>query len=114
MCPHDDVTINCTTYTGNLLWISPNDIATPSVYYAVFSTKLPYTLGTFNITGATSNGDIRSSIVTLYNVMIGQNNTGIECLDGIFGNENTKTVSAAIIISGILGCTLTLIVFMLR
>ena len=100
MCPHDNVTITCTTYTGELTWINPNDLSVLPATYNVFSTNLPYPLGIFTITDASSNEDMRSSTVTLNNIMVIRNNTGIECLDGSFGNANTKTANISIIITG--------------
>ena len=95
VCPHDNVTINCTTYTsGDLVWDSSG--AQPSAY-SVFSTQLPYTLGVFIITDATENDEMCSSVVTLYNITIEQNNTYIECWSSVHLPriivDNTITIS---------------------
>ena len=95
VCPHDDVIINCTTYTsGDLVWDSSG--AQPSAY-SVFSTQLPYTLGVFIITDATENDEMHSSVVTLYNITIEQNNTYIECWSSVYPPriivDNTITIS---------------------
>ena len=96
LCLHDNVTINCTTYTsGDLVWYNPGkDLAA----YSLFSNDLPYSLGVFSITDATSNGNMRSSIIILSNVMIDQNGTCIECWTRLMTPH--IILSTAIIISG--------------
>ena len=96
VCPHDNVTINCTTYTsGNLIWNIPTVISTA---YDQFSMKLPFILGVFNVTDAFKSDNMRSSLVTLYNIMIDQNNTYIECWSSYSFHD--MMVNNTIIISG--------------
>ena len=96
VCPRDNVIINCTTYTsGDLVWDNPD--VQPSAY-SVFSTQLPYSLGVFIITDATENDKMRSSVVTLYNIAIEQNNTYIECWNKLYPPR--IIVDNTIIISG--------------
>ena len=96
VCPHDNVTINCTTYTsGNLIWNIPTVISSA---YDQFSMKLPFILGVFNVTDASKSDNMRSSLVILYNIMIDQNNTYIECWSSY---DNLRMiVDNTIIISG--------------
>ena len=99
VCPHDNVAINCTTYTsGELIWNNPAH-GQPSVLYEEYSDNLPYSLGVFNITNAIKSGKMRSSVVTLYNIMIDQNNTYIECWNSV-NPVSRITVSSTIIILG--------------
>ena len=103
MCPHDNVVINCTTYINDeyddLIWNN----GMSSVTYSQYSNNLPYPLGVFNITDATKSGKMHSSVVTLYNIMIDQNNTYIECWDSILVVSRI-VVSSTIIISGEVPC----------
>ena len=102
VCPHDNVAISCTTYTsGDLLWYNPAS-GLPSIAYSIYSINLPYQLGVFDITDATESGKMRSSVVTLYNIMIDQNNTYIECWNS--GFVSRITVNSNIIISGEVPC----------
>ena len=110
VCPHDNVAINCTTYNSDdLIWYNPAP-GLPPVTYSLYSTNLPYILGVFNITDATKNGKMRSSVVTLYNIMIDDNTYYIECWSG-YGNDR-MIVNKTTIISGIANnATNTLMIF---
>ena len=97
VCPHDNVIINCTTYTtGDLVWNNP---AKTLATYSLFYNNLPYPLGVFSITDVTSNDVtlVYSSVVTLYNITIEQNNTYIECWSSVYPPciivDNTITIS---------------------
>ena len=110
VCPHDNVAINCTTYNSDeLIWYNPAP-GLPPVTYSLYSTNLQYILGVFNITDATKNGKMRSSVVTLYNIMIDNNTYYIECWNG-YGNDR-MIVNKTTIISGIANnATNTLMMF---
>ena len=101
VCPHDNVTINCTTYINDdnddLIWYNPTFGLSP-VSYSLYSTNLPYPLGVFSITDAIKSGKMRSSVVTLYNITIDQNNTYIECWNSVLVSR--IIVNSTIIISG--------------
>ena len=111
VCPHDNVIINCTTYNSDdLIWYNPAP-GLSAVTYSLYSTNLPYSLGVFNITDATKSDKMRSSVVTLYNITIDQNNTYIECWNS-FGNHR-MIVNKTTIISGIANnATNTLMMFL--
>ena len=107
VCPHDNITINCTTIrtidTDELVWHNPAHDQSPAVAYSLFSTNLPYSLGVFSITDAIKSGKMHSSVVTLYNIMIDQNNTYIECWSTPL-LASRITVNSTIIISGEVPC----------
>ena len=107
VCPHDNVTINCTTIrtidTDELVWHNPAHDQSPAVAYSLFSTNLPYSLGVFSVTDAIKSGKMHSSVVTLYNIMIDQNNTYIECWSNPL-LASRITVNSTIIISGEVPC----------
>ena len=69
-----------------------------SQHIVLFSNNLPYSLGVFSITDATKSGIMRSSVVTLSNIMIDQNGTCVECWSKL--NTPHIILSTAIIISG--------------
>ena len=95
VCPHDNITINCTTYTGDLKWFDGHVV----VSYSLLMTKsLPYEVGAFYITNIADHNGVLSSTVVLYNATMTKS---ISCLNGQYGGANVETVTATIDISGI-------------
>ena len=101
VCPHDNVTINCTTYTGDLDWFDNDEKITVAYSFLDSGTSLPYKFGIFYITNITNNSGVLSSTVTLYNTTAADD---ITCLNGQYGGVGTISVTATIDLSGINNC----------
>ena len=94
VCPHDNVTINCTTYTGNLQWFDYDEgIIVAYSFLVSESATLPYKFGSFYVTNVTNNSGVLSSTVTLYNTTTADD---ITCLNGQLGGVSTTSVLAII------------------
>ena len=101
MCPHDNVTINCTTYTGKLHWFEYDEQILVTYSFLVSeSATLPYKFCSFYVTNVTNNSGVLSSTVTLYNTTTDDD---ITCLNGQLG-ATTTSVTAIIDLSGINNC----------